>query len=259
MARFGVKEVADVTFYDMNDVPVLYLDTLKLTNLTNEAERTYVRGGRSNSILMAFDYNRTATFEIQDALLNPRTVALQTGVELSSATQSIHKRESLTVQSVTPAGGGTAVLAIVFAETPTDTVRIYPSENGYEQDNTGLITVEPASVLISDAGDPYYAPVGAVAGDKYIAYYMFDSGVGTEMMTIKSDAFSGTYKIVGDTVVTNYETKELESFQIVIYQARINSAFEITMEAEGDPSVFDMSIDVMKPDTHSRMIEMIKY
>lgn len=259
MARFGVKEVADVTFYDMNDLPVLYLDTLKLTNLSNEAERTFIRGGRSNSILMAFDYNRTATFEIQDALLNPKTIALQSGVELVKTSQSIHKRESLTAQTITPSGGGATVTGIKFAETPTATVRVYESANGYDQDPTGVITVAPASVLIDVDGDPYYVPAGAVVGDKYIVYYMFASGTETEMMTIKSDAFSGTYKIVGDTVVTNYETKELESFQIVIYQARINSAFEITMEAEGDPSVFDMTIDIMKPDDHNRMIEMIKY
>ena len=254
MARFGVKEVCDVTFYDMNDLPILYLDTLKLTNLTNEAERTYVRGGRSNSVLMAFDYNRTATFEISDALLNPKTVSLQSGVELSTTTQNIHKREVLTAQT---GAGGTGVV-LVLSETPTDTVRIYASPNGYEHEGVAQ-TVEPASVVVDTNGDSTVTPTGAVVGDKYVVYYLFASGDNTEMMTIRSDAFSGTYKIVGDTVVTNYETKEIESFQIIIHSARINSAFEITMEAEGDPSVFDMSIDVMKPEGHSRMIEMIKY
>lgn len=248
MARFGVKEVCDITFYDMNNVPVLYLDTLKLTNLTNEAERTYVRGGRSNSVLMAFDYNRTATFEISDALLNPKTVSLQSGVELSTATQNIHKREVLTVE------GG----VLTLSETPTDTIRVYASPNGYEQEGTPE-TFAPTAVVVGTGGEATIAPATPVEGERYVVYYMFASGDNTEMMTIRSDAFSGTYKIVGDTVVTNYETKEIESFQIIIHSARINSAFEITMEAEGDPSVFDMSIDVMKPDDHSRMIEMIKY
>jgi hypothetical protein len=251
MARFGVKEVADVTFYDMNDNPVLYIDTLKLSNLSNDAERTYVRGGRSNAILMAFDYNRTSTFEISDALLNPRSIALQTGVEISTAPTNVYKREVVTAYD--EAG----VATVKLSETPTTTVRLYPSENGYDQD-VPPITVEPAGVTTGPDGATF-APTGAVVGDKYIAYYQFSSGDTTEMITVKSDAFSGTYKIVGDTVVTNYETKELESFQIIIYQAKINSAFEITLEAEGDPSVFDMSIDVMKPDTHNRMIEMIKY
>jgi hypothetical protein len=251
MARFGVKEVADVTFYDMNDNPVLYLDTLKLSNLTNDAERTYVRGGKNNSILMAFDYNRTSTFEISDALLNPRSVALQTGVEVINTPQNVYKREVLTAFDV----AGT--ISVRLSETPTTTVRLFPTENGYDQ-GADPVVVDPAAVT-GGAEGPTVAVTGGAIGDRYIAYYQFSSGDQTEMITIKSDAFSGTYKIVGDTVVTNYETKEIESFQIVIYQAKINSAFEITLEAEGDPSVFDMSIDVMKPDTHNRMIEMIKY
>jgi hypothetical protein len=255
MARFGVKEVADVTFYNMDNEPVLYLDTLKLTNLSNEAERTYIRGGRSNSILMAFDYNRTATFEISDALLNPRTIALQTGVEISTAVQQIHKREALTAET----GADGVAIVLKLAETPNDTVRVYASTNGHDFDPATVETFEPADVVMDADGNPTVSPTGAGVGDKYVVFYQFPSGEGTEMMTIRSDAFSGTYKIVGDTVVTNYETKEIESFQIVIYQARINSAFELTLEAEGDPSVFDMTIDVMKPDNHNRMIEMIKY
>jgi hypothetical protein len=248
MARFGVKEVADVTFYNMQDEPILFIDTLKLSNLSNDAERTYIRGGRSNAILMAFDYNRTATFEISDALLNPKSIAMQAGVEISTASTDIHKREVLEAD----AGG-----SITFSETPSATIRLYPSDDGYEHTGSEIV-VEPAEVTVAGE-DSTFLVTGATEGDKYIAYYKFNSGDATEMMTIRSDKFSGFYKIVGDTVVTNYETKELESFQIVIPQAKINSAFEITLEAEGDPSVFDMTIDVMKPDDSANMIEMIKY
>lgn len=247
MARFGVKEVCDCTFYDMNDVPVLYLDTLKISNLSNDAERTYIRGGRSNSILMAFDYNRTSTFSITDALLNPKTVALRTGVELVRASQQVYKREVLT-----QTGG-----VVTFSETPVTDVRLYASPDGYSQEVAPVIV--PVGTVTTTGGVSTATVVGGADGDQHIAYYQFASGDETEMMTIRSDSFSGTYKIVGDTVVTNYETKELESFQIIVHQCKINSAFEITMEAEGDPSVFEMTIDVMKPDTHNRMIEMIKY
>jgi hypothetical protein len=249
MARFGVKEVADVTFYDMNNNPILFIDTLKLSNLSNDAERTYIRGGRSNAILMAFDYNRTSTFEISDALLNPRSLALQTGVEVTTSSTLVHKREVLTADAT-----GT----LHFSETPATDVKLFATVDGYDQGGTSEV-VPLASVVTGVDELSTFKPVASAEGDRYIAYYQFNSGEGTEMITVKSDAFSGTYKIVGDTVVTNYETKEVESFQIVIHQAKINSAFEITLEAEGDPSVFDMSIDVMKPDTHNRMIEMIKY
>jgi hypothetical protein len=249
MARFGVKEVADCTFYDMNDNPVLFLDTLKLSNLSNDAERTYIRGGRSNAILMAFDYNRTATFEITDALLNPKSLAMQTGSEVVKSSTEIHKREVVSAD----AGG-----VLTFSETPATRIRLFPSVDGYEHTGS-VIEAEPVDVIVNPDGTASYTILNATEGEKYIAYYKFNSGEATERIIIKSDQFSGFYKIVGDTVVTNYETKQLESFQIVIHQAKINSAFELTLEAEGDPSVFEMSIDVMKPDTSTNMVELIKY
>ena len=56
LARYGIKEVADVTFYKICDgkdgkkkgeptVPVLYLDTLKVSTIEQTAENTSARGG----------------------------------------------------------------------------------------------------------------------------------------------------------------------------------------------------------------------
>jgi hypothetical protein len=240
MARFGSREVADVTFYNQAGQPVLFLDTLKLSNLSNEAERTYITGGRGNPRLLAFDYNRTATFEINDALMNPKSLALQAGTEVSTAPTTIHKREVLDVT------GGTVTLS----ETPTGTVRLYATTDGYNFDPaTGEVITAPATATITTA----------LTTDRVIAYYTYTASEGVEKFTISSDKFSGFYKIVGDTVITNYETKEEEAWQIVIPQAKINSAFEITMEAEGDASVFNMTLDVFKPDVGTEMIHFIKY
>lgn len=47
MAKFGVKEVMDVTFYDTaTGAPALYLDTLKLSSLENKADESFARGGK---------------------------------------------------------------------------------------------------------------------------------------------------------------------------------------------------------------------
>jgi hypothetical protein len=241
MARFGSREVADVTFYNNEGVPVLFLDTLKLTNMSNEAERTYITGGRGNPRLLAFDYNRTATFEISDALMNPRSLALQAGVEVETTPTTIHAREIVDVT------GG----SITLRNIPNSDVRVYSSTDGYNYDpETVVIVPEPTSATFTVAG---------VTTPKAIAYYTYEAATGVEKFTIRSDRFSGFYKVVGDTVITNYETKEEEAWQIVIPQAKINSAFEITMEAEGDASVFDMTLDIFKPDVGTEMIHFIKY
>ena len=51
--RYGIKEVADVTFYEIADngeagAPVLYLDTLKVSTIEQTAESTSARGGKGN-------------------------------------------------------------------------------------------------------------------------------------------------------------------------------------------------------------------
>lgn len=240
MARFGSREVCDVTFYDQNDVPVLFLDTLKLSNLSNEAERTYITGGRGNPRLLAFDYNRTATFEIEDALMNPKSIALQSGVEVDYSPQTIHMREVVNVEA------GTATISNI----PNSDVRLYATPDGFNFD------IEESQVIVAPVATTLTT---TLTTDKVIAYYTYEKSDTIEKFTIRSDRFSGFYKVVGDTTITNYETKAEEAWQIVIPQAKINSAFEITMEAEGDASVFNMSLDIFKPDQGTEMIHFIKY
>ena len=54
--RYGIKEVADVTFYKLVNgqptIPVLYLDTLKVSTLEQTAENTSARGGKGNPELI---------------------------------------------------------------------------------------------------------------------------------------------------------------------------------------------------------------
>jgi hypothetical protein len=240
MARFGSREVCDVTFYAQDGSPALFLDTLKLSNMSNEAERTYITGGRGNPRLLAFDYNRTATFEISDALMNPKSIALQAGTEVEYTPQTIHMREVVDID----AG------SVTISQTPNSDVRLYETPDGYN------FNVEDTEVIVAPVGTTLTT---TLTGAKAIAYYTFEKSEAIEKWTIKSDKFSGFYKIVGDTTIINYETKAEEAWQIVIPQAKINSAFEITMEAEGDASVFDMTVDIFKPDVGTDMIHFIKY
>jgi hypothetical protein len=240
MARFGSREVCDVTFYNANNEPVLFLDTLKLSNMSNEAERTYITGGRGNPRLLAFDYNRTATFEISDALMNPKSIALQAGTEVEYTPQTIHMREVVDIE------GG----SVTISQDPNSDVRLYATTDGYN------FNVEDSETVTAPVGTTLTT---ALTGTKAIAYYTFEKSEAIEKWTIRSDRFSGFYKVVGDTTIINYETKAEEAWQIVIPQAKINSAFEITMEAEGDASVFDMTLDIFKPDVGTEMIHFIKY
>lgn len=90
--RFGVKEVADVRFYDITEgadasaaaayaavkgkTPVIEFDTLKVSNIESTAESSDARGGKGNAALISWDYGREVTLTIEDALMSMECLAL---------------------------------------------------------------------------------------------------------------------------------------------------------------------------------------
>ena len=82
--RYGIKEVADVTFYELDDngapqFPVLYLDTLKVSTIEQTAEEAEARGGKGNAALIAWDYGKEITVTLEDALFSAKSMAIMFG------------------------------------------------------------------------------------------------------------------------------------------------------------------------------------
>ena len=81
--RFGIKEVADVKFYNINATTgakegeaVLTLDTLKVSTIESTAETAEARGGKGNAPLIIWDYGREITVTLEDALLSMETLSM---------------------------------------------------------------------------------------------------------------------------------------------------------------------------------------
>lgn len=91
--RFGIKEVADVHFYNVVDnvediasaiatyvdgesKPVISFDTLKVSNIESTAENSEARGGKGNAALISWDYGREVTVTLEDALMSMETLSL---------------------------------------------------------------------------------------------------------------------------------------------------------------------------------------
>ena len=90
--QYGIKEVADVTLYaielDKNDeeiyIPVLYLDTLKISSVEQTAEQTSARGGLGNPHLITWDYGKEITINLEDALYTPASISMLWGGKYAS-------------------------------------------------------------------------------------------------------------------------------------------------------------------------------
>lgn len=232
--RYGIKEVADVTFYEIADngeagAPVLYLDTLKVSTIEQTAESTSARGGKGNPELIMWDYGKEITVTLEDALFSAKSMALMYGVDINNT--SDFGKETTILKTVKP------------SQVSTDGSKI--TINGQAFTVSGSVTYydENGSSTTNKASAAYATAKVTVSGQKIV---------------ISSDKFPKTYYITGDTYARSEATGDDEFFQFIIPKAKMQSEVTLTMEAEGDPSTFNMSLKVLRP-ADGEMMKLVKY
>lgn len=257
--RFGLKEVMDITLYDtVTNKPMIHLDTLKVSSIENGSEEVSAVGGRGNAKLISWSFGRTATLQITDALLSTKSFELLTGNAATTGSATVYMRQD-TVWDTSGA-------------TPVDKGDLYPliasGAGAIELAQTPLETA--ANILVYEVDDDCGTPLtaGTLSGTtltnvdwankKLVVYYSFTAANATSFL-ITADKFPGTYKMVGSTVIRNQATGKDEAFQVIINNLKFNSAFTLSMAAEGEPSAFDMTAEVLRESTNTKMITMIQY
>ena len=107
--RYGLKEVADVTFYELDPAdhsqpgkPVLYLDTLKVSTVEQTAENAEVRGGKGNAALMAWDYGKEITVNLEDALFSGKSLEVMYGNSLTDRINKIVRTKYFKISNTKP-------------------------------------------------------------------------------------------------------------------------------------------------------------
>jgi hypothetical protein len=227
--RYGLKEVANVIFFDISTgKPAIFFDTLKVSTIENTSESAEARGGQGNNRLMVWDYGRTATLTLQDALLSDTSLGLLAGSAVKSTNINAVGREVLTV-SATP-----------FKVTLTD-IPVTGSVTAYKVVN-GIMTTELTAFTVS-AKDVTFT-TGAVQGDQVMVFYTYISvNPNASQVTFSGNAFPAIYKVVGDTVVRGEDGID-RKFQFVIPKAKLQSGFTLTMESE-NVSTFDFNLDIL--------------
>lgn len=78
---------------------------------------------------------------------------------------------------------------------------------------------------------------------------MFGDATDDTVVTINANKFPGTYTVVGQTYARDIDGKD-HLFTFVIYKAKVQSEVTLTMEAEGDPTVFNMSLRVLRSEAN---------
>ena len=276
--RYGIKEVADVTFYEINPdgtpgKPVLYLDTLKVSTIEQTAETTDARGGKGNPKLITWDYGKEITVNIEDALFSPKSMAIMLGNGIAS--DKVSGTVTRTVTGRVKAGGGLDFI----------TVDVYDSSEGVARkkvDMTQEPSTRPGYISFSSANisvQKVYSESGAILGTGTSGSGMTLSAITTAAassyggqkvfltynqsvlkseIVISGDTFPGTYYITGDTYARSDVDGKDQFFQFIIPKAKMTAQNTITLQAEGDPSTFTMNLTVLRPED-GEMMKLVQY
>jgi hypothetical protein len=93
-------------------------------------------------------------------------------------------------------------------------------------------------------------------GEKYFCSY--DLNVTGSIIDVSASSFPGTYYVTGDTYARSEASGRDEFYQFIIPKAKVTSENTITLEAEGDPSVFNLNLHVLRP-ADGVMMKLVKY
>ena len=216
-------------------IPVLFLDTLKVSTLEQASEKTDATGGRGNAKLITWDYGKEITLSIEDALYTPASMAaiwagehgdLKNGVK---DTTMIDRMEKIVAKRsfIVPAGNREGT----------------PSEGNI---TAQAVYYDPKTMEPFQDGTPIAEGEVVYKFTRSVAYEGNSIG---NTIEISADKFPGTYKVVGETLVRDKATGEDQRFQFIIPEAKMSAeSTSITLEADGDPVVFSFTMDVLRPD-----------
>ena len=390
--QYGIKEVADVTLYaielDENDeeiyIPVLYLDTLKISSVEQTAEQTSARGGLGNPHLITWDYGKEITVNLEDALYTPASMSMLWGGKYASKSVELwgvfdaykekfswakailkdfsnfsieedqikgtiykwtvnliimsldgqlrHEKNNVEISYYSKYGrnywsfnkpvdfeDGSFTLSEgknLFVNVPQEL--IYQIKHGIESvkfldrmekcvatrnfvidtdtnikhgnyrylkkyDKTALtVFIDPTTMqpyepnldfFIRKDGSRY--PKEGFKKLRLIkqndVYYKWTRSVAPPHMSlgnriiVDAEHFPGVYRLVGETYSRNRDTHEDERFQFEIPLCKMGSENSFTLEAAGDPTVFNMTLQVLRREDGTMMkltqynVEQAKY
>ena len=289
--KYGIKEVANVYFAALEDDPksnvykgdiVLFLDTLKVSTIETTAETTDATGGWGNPKLISWDYGKEITITLEDALISLESLRFMLGGAIhrgSSVGDQVIVRHS---EEVVCGDNGVVpkpkdhITDFEYTVNASETApgRVINLTTGVRtQLTSGSIDGTKVITFINEAmlgkttddttGNETAVSVRTKKGDRLRIFWTetyqkaSDADKAVEV-TISPDTFPGTYRVVGDTFMRSQATGKDEAFQFVIGKAKVQSEVTITLEAEGDPSTFEMTLNVLRSDNERGEKEMMK-
>lgn len=216
-----------------------------------------------NPKLVTWDYNKDVNLTLEDALISMESLRFMLGGKLKEATEQTKVKIRLTEEVVIETAD-----ELPPVKNHLDDKLYNQQPENYKYIN--LDTGERGEVIKgNDSLEPPIVakPLTAAEGTHLRIFWEQEvngtEGNGTAAeIVISPNTFPGVYRVYGDTFMRNGDGKD-QAMQFIIGKAKVLSNTTITMQAEGDPSTFEMTLNVMKStndDTgESEMFRLVSY
>ena len=264
--KYAIKEVADVMFYELDSkgapsAPVLYLDTLKTSTLSQSSEVVDARGGKGNVKLLSWDTNKELTLELEDAVFSAKSLGIMFG---GTMTDNQGSQEVLKTLKAADISQSTAAGESDYCIFELKGQKYYIAKNR-------------VTTFVYSAGSAVPTAVASPDWDTknfdFVTFDLLDCTMSAEAPTlgtntvvkngieIKIDAEFGdnTYYITGDTYARNVASGKDEFLQFIVPKGKVSAEdVSLTMEADGDPATFSMTVNCLKA-ADGTMVKLVKY
>ena len=200
---YGLKEVADVYFFKTEDV-------LDSTKSKVEKIQVVVKDGK-----MSVQVGNKFLIKDDKAYAKGDTSATS-----DNAITYVYGFDSLKVSNI----------EVTSEETTATGGKGNPELISWSYGKAATLTIEEALINL----DTFHLIFGTKEGSA--------GSTVTDSITIDANSFPDSYFVVGSTVIRSFATGNDEPFVFIVPKAKANVSGTLTMQAEGDPSTFEMSL-----------------
>lgn len=274
--KYAIKEVADVMFYELDSkgapsAPVLYLDTLKTSTLSQSSEVVDARGGKGNVKILSWDTNKELTIEMEDAVYSAKSLGIMFGGDMKvyGNKQEVLKTLRYSLEDIKQVS--TDYLTFDIAGNKLYIAKTLVSAFSYQKTD-GTEVADPVPMAAATVDWTTGKSTGGKQAVEFITFDLLDctssatsrtanNGVinGGVTIDIGAEFNSNTYYITGDTYARNVASGKDEFLQFIIPKGKVSAEdVSLTMEADGDPATFSMTVQCLKSESGS-MVKLVKY
>lgn len=253
MSIYAIKEVMNVNVFEYHPdltkrKPICYIDYAQATGLEHSANRTEIRGGWGNGLLITFDDTKSNIMNLTLPLVDMRLLGAITGDTFAKEMGILSLRETKLVQD-----GGTGTYIVLKREPLNGSLRVNELVNEIEgksfevvdRGNKNPDDGKCSIVIEQDEIRLYFKKSDMPTGSEAVVSYFYQLTSSQGTFRYEANTSPKFISLDGVAKFRNKVTGKDEIFNFIGYKCQFQQGYNITFSAT-DPTVLELQIDFLK-------------